>query len=173
MNGTRLIPAIARRAAQLAFMGASVAALAVLPGWPPYRTLPEDAAEIKVSLRHAGQLVGECRELPPEELARLPANMRAPLQCPRERSPLVVQVDVNGRRAIDATVEPQGLHADGRATLYRRLQVPAGPIEVEIRMKDDIRLSEFGYHGRFDGVLEPGRALIVDFDDQSDAFVFR
>src|SRR5690606_37520348 len=141
-------------------------------GWWPYQPLPEDAAEIKVSLRRAGQLVGECRELPPEELARLPANMRAPLQCPRERSPLVVQVDVNGRRAIDTVLEPQGLHADGRATLYRRLQGPAGPVEVEIRMKDDVRESGFSHHGRFRGVLEPGRALIVDFDDRSDAFVF-
>lgn len=146
--------------------------VAMLAGWPPYRLVDSDRAFIKVSLRHTGALIGECRTLTADELQRLPPNMRAPQECPRDRSPLVLQMDVDGRRLIDATLPAQGLHSDGRAAFYRRLPIPAGTRWVDIRMKDDIRQSQFRYQASHRVELEPGRALIIDFDDRTDSFVF-
>ncbi len=163
---------VARRLAQLLAITALTGAVAVFAGWPPYHHLPPDQAVVKVSLRHAGALVGECRTLPAEELEKLPPNMRAPQVCPRERSPLVLELDLNGRRVVDATVAAQGLHADGRAVFYRRLKVPAGPVHVEVRMKDDVRQTDFPYRDALETTLEPGRALIVDFDADRGSFVF-
>src|SRR3990172_4110065 len=52
---------------------------------PQYRPLEQGQALLRLSFKHAGKLVAECRKRSPEELARLPANMRAELDCPRER----------------------------------------------------------------------------------------
>jgi hypothetical protein len=51
---------------------------------PKYRQIPDDVALIKLSISHLGDR--ECRKRTPEELAKLPPNMRAPMDCPRERS---------------------------------------------------------------------------------------
>jgi hypothetical protein len=144
----------------------------ILAGWPPYQHLAPDQAVVKVSLRHTGALVGQCRTLSADELEALPPNMRAPQDCPRQRSPLVVELDINGRRRVDVTLQAQGLHADGRAVLYRRLIVRAGPVRVDVRMKDDVRQQAFAYRDSLETTLEPGRALIVDFDDAAGSFVF-
>lgn len=164
--------AVARRVARALAFAAFAGAVALLAGWPPYRHLGSDQAVVKVSLRHAGERLGECRNLPAEELERLPPNMRAPMDCPRERSPLVLELDVNGRRVVDALIPAQGLHDDGRAVFYRRFAVPAGPIHVNVRMKDDVRKETFAYRDTFTATLEPGRALIVDFDAERGSFVF-
>ena len=64
---------------------------------PRYRHLAHDQALLKLSFTHAGQLVHECRRRTPEELAKLPPNMRAPLDCPRERSPVTVELALDGQ----------------------------------------------------------------------------
>lgn len=146
--------------------------VAMLAGWPAYRQLAPDEAELKLSLRHSGQRIGECRERDAAELASLPENMRATMDCPRERSPVTLQLDLNGERLIDATLEPQGLHGDGRAVFYRRIRIPAGDIRLDVRMKDDARQVEFPYEAVFESRLAPEQALVVDFDAESGKFVF-
>ena len=50
---------------------------------PAHRQLEENQAVIALAFGHAGERIEECRTLSPEELAELPANMRAPTDCPR------------------------------------------------------------------------------------------
>jgi hypothetical protein len=163
---------ICRWAGRSAVFIAFTATVVALAGWPGYRHLAADQALVKISLRHTGARLGECRTLSAAELEGLAPNMRAPKQCPRERSPLELEMDLNGHRVVDVTLEAQGLHADGRAVFYRRLQVPAGTVAVAVRMKDDVRQSSFSYHDTHQTHLEPGDALIVDFDDATGSFVF-
>jgi hypothetical protein len=149
------------------------AAVGVFSNSPPYQHLAPDQATIKLSVRHAGQLLGECRTLGAEELAKLPATMRAPVNCPRERSPLTLELDVNGEPVLQQTIAPRGLHGDGLASSYRRLTVPAGTIEVGVRMKDHLQQREFPYVSERRVVLAPAQVLVIDFDAQKREFVFR
>mgnify|MGYP001811622592 CR=1 FL=1 len=139
---------------------------------PVYQHLPDGMATIKVSLRHAGQLLGECRQRTPEEMANLPPNMRAPMVCPRERSPLLLELDLGGERVFSELLPPSGLHGDGRAAIYRRLTVPAGHTEIEVRMKNDVRSSSFHFESRYAGVIEPAQVLVIDFNEQAGRFTF-
>lgn len=52
--------------------------IVVFSRWPAYQNLAADRALIKISISHQGQLLGDCVELTPQELAKLPPNMRAP-----------------------------------------------------------------------------------------------
>jgi hypothetical protein len=146
--------------------------VALLAGWPPYRALAPDQAEIILSLRHSGVRLGECRERDIAELAGMPENMRLPLDCPRGRSPVRLQLDVDGERLVDATLRAQGLHADGRAVYYRRLVVPAGAVRIAMRMSDDERVPGFRYVREAEYDLAPARSLLIDFDTASGQFVF-
>ena len=62
--------------------------IGVFSRWPVYQHLGSDQALIKLSFTHAGKPLGDCRRQSAAELAKLPPNMRAPMKCPRERSPV-------------------------------------------------------------------------------------
>ncbi|MEQ8861252.1 MAG: hypothetical protein RIC56_21615 [Pseudomonadales bacterium] len=167
MNRGGILRLLAQAAILLGFIGA----VAILTTSPAYRYREPDEAMVKLSLLHAGVRLGECRTRSDAEMADLPPNMRAAQECPRERSPLLLQLDLDGVRLIDATLEPQGLHGDGRAAFYRRLKVPAGTFSVAVRMSDDVRSEGFAYELARDVELHPGDVLVIDFDAQSGRFV--
>ena len=149
-----------------------VAFIGVLSNSPSYRHMPPDQATIKLSLRHAGKLLGECRERSAQELADLPPNMRIALVCPRERSPIVVELDLNGQRVFSETLPARGIHQDGRASTYRRFSVPAGQIQLAVRLKDHIGSKEFHYTATHTTTLEPAQVLVIDFNEQARSFEF-
>lgn len=140
---------------------------------PPYRHLAADQATIKLSLRHAGQILGQCRERSPEELAQLPPNMRIAEVCPRERSPLLLELLLDDVLVLSKVLPARGLHRDGRASAYERLTVPAGATRVTVRMKDHIEAEDFQYTASRSLHLPAGGNLVIDFNEEARAFEFR
>lgn len=139
---------------------------------PPYLHLEKDRAVLKLSLRHAGQIVGECRQRSAEELAGMPENMRAPLACPRERSPLQLELRLNDELILSETLPARGIHNDGRASMYRRIVVPAGELKVNVRLKDRIDSEEFQYQAERTVRLSPAENLVIDFNGDLGNFDF-
>ena len=139
--------------------------IGVFSHWPPYQVLPPGQAVLKVSFIHHGQRVAPCRPYTPEELAKVPAHMRTPLKCERERAPVLIEVDVDGVTVVRHLARPAGLSRDGASTVYRRLAVPAGEHRIAVRMKD-------GTGAGFDHVrettlrLDEAQVLVIDFDPQ-------
>ena len=62
---------------------------------PAYTYLDPEKALIKLSFSHAGAHKEECRRRTQEELARLPPTMRRPLDCNRERVPLLIELEID------------------------------------------------------------------------------
>jgi hypothetical protein len=85
---------------------AFVALLGFFATAPAYHPIDPDAAMLKLSFIHVGQRKVECRKMSPDEIARLPPNMRLTLDCPRERLPVLVELELDGklllRRALAA-----------------------------------------------------------------------
>lgn len=132
--------------------------------WPAFHPLGPGEAQIKVSFTHSGKPVDECRPLTADELAKLPPNMRAPMKCPRERSPVTVEVDVGGVTAMRRTVAPSGLARDGASAVYHRLNVAAGEQRIAVRLNDDVRRAGFTYQREATVKLAPAQILVIDFD---------
>jgi len=149
---------------QVALYGAFALAIGVFSHWPPYQHLAPDRALIKVSFHRQGKPVSECRQATPEELAKLPPNMRAPRVCPRERSPITVELDLDGKPTLHNVAPPSGLRRDGASAYYRRLDVPAGAHRLAIRVKDDVRSAGFDYVREQSVTLAPAQILVIDFD---------
>jgi hypothetical protein len=138
--------------------------IGVFSHWPAYRHLAPDVALIKLSLVHVGKPVGDCRALDAAEIARLPPNMRAPMKCPRERSPVTVELDIDGVPAVRVVAPPSGLSRDGASALYRRLPVPAGERFLQVRLRDDVRSPGFAHTLERRVTLVPAQVLVIDFD---------
>ena len=96
-----------RFAAQLALYAPLMAILAYFSTEPRFSVVAPDEALVRVSFIHATQRRQACRERTPEELAKLAPNMRAALDCPRERSPLLVEVELDGKLVLRREVQPR------------------------------------------------------------------
>jgi hypothetical protein len=162
-----------RYAGQAALYALFAAAVGYFSTAPRYRHLQPNEALLRLSLNHSGRLVADCRRRTPEELAKLPANMRAPLDCPRERSPVVVRVELDGAELVDETFAPSGLSRDGASTGYRRVPIAAGRHRVRVRFNDDVRVSGFNY--KSDRVVDaaPGQVVLIDLLPERGGVVIR
>ena len=160
-------------AGQVALYGLFALAIGVFSQWPPYRPLPADQALVKLSFVRVGKPVGDCRQLSEAELAKLPPNMRTPSVCPRERSPLTVQLAIDGRPVLDREVPPTGLRRDGAAAVYERIVVPAGERLVAVRLSDDVRARDRPHQREQRVTLRPGQVLVIDFDAGKGGITFQ
>lgn len=151
-------------AGQVLLYGLFAAAIGVFSQWPRYHPIEPGQALIKLSFTRVGKPVGDCRKPLAEEQAELPPTMRAPEICPRERSPITVQVDVDGKRALERVAAPTGLSKDGAAAVYERLIVPAGERRIAVRLSDDVRARDKPYLREAQVQLVPGQVLVIDFD---------
>ena len=139
---------------------------------PAYYHLAPGEALIRLSISHAAQRKGECRQRTPEELAKLSPNMRAPLDCPRERSPVTIEIELDGQLVVQAVAPPSGLTRDGASTIYRRLPVAAGKHRIVARLRDHGG-GDFNYVREVELELRPGRVLVIDFHAAKGGFEFK
>ena len=163
---------LARLAAQLALYVPLMALIAFLSTQPRFTHIPEDMALVRLSFSHAGARKHECKQRTPEELAKLPPNMRASQDCPRERTPVTVELELDGSRIYAGEIAPGGLRRDGASTVYRRIVVPAGRHRIVARLKDRAGAG-FNFEHEQSIELRPGGALLIDFNAAHGGFVFR
>lgn len=162
----------ARYALQGVLYGAFAAFVGYFANAPTYEHLAPGEALVRLSFSHAAQRTEACRERTPEELAKLAPNMRARQVCPRARSPVTVEIELDGKPLYRIIAQPAGLAADGASTVYRRLTVPAGRHEVRARLSDNAQ-GEFNYVAERMIELAAGRVLLIDFNATAGGFVFR
>ena len=139
---------------------------------PPFTDVGAGEALVRLSFIHAAERKQKCRERSAAELAKLAPNMRAALDCPRERANILVELELDGKVVLRREVPPTGLERDGAATAYFRVKVPAGRHKVVARMRDR-PTGGFDYEREATLVLAPGSALVIDFEPAADGFVFR
>ena len=149
---------------QVLLYGLFALVIGVFSRWPVYQHLAPGQALIKLSFTHTGKPVGDCVPLSAAELAKLPPNMRAPLKCPRERSPVTVEVDLDGVAAVRRSAAPSGLSRDGASAMYHRLVVAAGEQRIAVRLNDDARRPGPTYQREARVTLAPAQVLVIDFD---------
>lgn len=163
---------VLRIAAQLALYLPLMALIGYFSSAPRFSVLAQDEALVRLSFIHAGERKEPCRTRSAEELAKLPPNMRAPLDCPRERAAVLVELEIDGVIVVRREVRPAGLKRDGNATVYQRLAVPAGRHRIAARLSDRPD-GDFNYRKEQMIDLAPGEALLIDFVTAKGGFLFR
>ncbi|MGI9378663.1 MAG: hypothetical protein ACR2OW_03350, partial [Methyloligellaceae bacterium] len=111
-------------AAQLLVFACVAAFIGYFSNKPVYKQFPEGMAQIKFSFAHGAARKVDCRKLTAKEIAKLPPNERRPNTCSRERIPLHVQFEIDGRLLYDDLLQATGLSNDGPARVYKKFVVP-------------------------------------------------
>lgn len=148
---------------QALLYGVFALVIGVFSRWPLYHPLAPDRAVIKISFIHNGQRIADCRPYTADELDKLAPNMRAPMKCERERSPVLIEVDVDGKSIYQHNAAPSGLSRDGPSAVYYRLEVPAGSHRISVRLKDNKLADSFAYQHEETVTLKPAQVLVIDF----------
>ncbi len=156
---------------QTILYGAFAAFIGYFATSPTYHQIPDDVALIKLSMSHLGGR--ECRKRTAEELAALPPNMRAPLDCPRGRSDIKLQMDLDGKPAFETVMHPTGLSGDGISTVYKRFEVKAGTYKIAVRMNDNLVNPGFNHVKEEQVTLKPAQVLVIDFNPDKGGLFFQ
>ena len=162
--------ALARYAGQAVAYAAFIALLGYFATAPVYNPVDPEAAMIKLSFIHVGQRKVECRKMSPEEIALLPPNMRLTLDCPRERLPVLVELELDGKLLSRHVLVASGLSRDRASSIYHKFVVPAGRHRVTARLRDSARTEGFDYTRSDENELKPRQNLVEDFQAESGGF---
>lgn len=147
---------------QVLFYGLFAVIIGYFSTAPKYTHLEPDTSLIKLSFSYHGEPVGECHERTPEELAKLAPNMRKLTVCPRERSPIKVKIDLDGKQLFEGVAPPAGLSKDGTSTIYKRFEVPSGEHMLSVRMNDNARIKDYNLVREEKVLLKPAQILVID-----------
>ena len=145
--------------------------IALLSNWPRHRSLPAQSGVLVLSFSHEADRKAACRKLTPDELAKLPPNMRRTDRCPRGRPPIHVALDIDGRRQFDAEVPPSGIAGDGPSRVHERIVLPVGTHSVAVRMRDRPG-EEFNWEAERMVKIAPAANRVIDFRPEGGGFVF-
>jgi hypothetical protein len=110
-----------------------VEALAHLPlGQPPA------GAAIRLAIRTAAGKIEICRDVPPEELARLPVHMRQPRLC--EEQPVIYRLTlrVDGAVVHSVRAERRGMRGDRPLVIDDLVAVAAGRRTLVVTLEPEV-----------------------------------
>ncbi len=166
INGVRLF-------GQFVVIAALFAGVAAFADWPVYRQTPRDTGIVMLSFVHGADRRADCRRLTPEEIAKLPPNMRRVQDCPRGRRPIYVELNIGDRVTYRASLPPTGIAGDGPSRVYERFVLPIGQYDIVVRMRDTARTEGFDYERAAHITLGPDQMIVVDFRSQPPGFIFQ
>ncbi len=159
-------------AGQLAAFALFALAVGYFSASPQYNYMAADKALIKMNFSHAGQPTQACRKVTQAELDQLAPNMRKPMDCPRERVALLVEVKINGESKFKRAVPPSGIARDGAATVYEKFELAEGTYAVSVAMRDSRREQGYDYIMQKEVSIEAGQVLVIDFEAETGGFKF-
>lgn len=170
---TTTMPKALRYLAQAVLYGLLAVFVGVFSTWPRYSPLGEDQALLRLSFSQPGKLVGDCRTRSAEELAKLPRSMRAQQDCPAERSPIRVEIKLDGKTVLDEAFTPAGLRSDGASSAYRRIPIASGAHHLQVTIRDDVRADAKPYARDESINLSAGQVVLIDFAGQRGGVLFK
>lgn len=156
---------------QVILYGAFAAFIGYFATNPRYQHIAPDRALLKLSFAHFGDR--DCRKRSAEELQKLPPNMRAPMECPRERADILLHADLDGQPLYHGLLHPTGIAKDGISTIYRRFELPAGKHLLSVKMNDNARVEGFKFVKEAEIDLKPAQVLVVDFNPDKGGLFFQ
>lgn len=139
---------------------------------PVYTHVPPNKALIKLSVVHGAQRKGKCRKRTQEELQSMNPNMRTPLDCPRERLPIRIEIVLDGELLYDEAASAAGLAHGGTTRVYERFAVPSGPHKLIARMVDSARTEGYDFERAATIELAPRENFVIDFRAEAGGFLF-
>ena len=159
-----------RIAAQVLAYSVFAAVLGYCSVSPTYTQLSPELGVIKLSFSHAGETRTECRRRTQEQLNELAPNMRAVMDCPRERVALLLELELDGERIYRASLPPSGLAGDGTGNSSYTVDAPSGQHTLVARLRDSRRAEGFDWTMERTIEISPRENMVIDFQAETGGF---
>jgi hypothetical protein len=140
---------------------------------PTYRHMDPDKALIRLSFVHSGNAKGGCHKRTKKELSKLAPNMRMKTICPRKRLPLLVELDVDGKRIYKHILPPTGVRSTGPSMVYKAFPIATGDHKITVLMRDSERKEGYDYITKKEITLKPAQNLVIQFRAEDGEFTFK
>lgn len=149
----------------------------------PYRYFPPDSSALKIGFKHSGKRVVDCDEAELIKKAgeryreslkaegRVKMDIGALTGCPRERFPVAVALQIDGRVILDREYSPTGIKKDMASYIYEEFTVTPGPHKVSVTMYDRERTGPPGFSLGQTVDFKPGEIKVVWFDDKANMLI--
>jgi hypothetical protein len=167
------MPSIVRYFAQAVFYTGMILVIGFFADTPSYQYFPPDMAMIKVAFAHGGKSKKGCHKLTGKELSKLAPNMRRKTLCSRERVPLLLELQIDGKTVFKGTLEPTGIRKDGPGRIYKNFKVATGPHKIVALLKDTKRGAGYDWIGEKEVDLKPVQQFVIQFRPEFGGFVFQ
>ncbi len=114
-------------------------------------------------------------ERTPEEVAKLPAHMRAPIEIRDEPVRYRLRMDLDGARRIDMPVRARGLREDGPMYVAEDLPMPGGTHQVRVAFEPEDPARRSAVRLEYEGTItvRPGAVTLIHLDPISHALAVR
>jgi hypothetical protein len=156
---------IGRWVSQALVIGVVLLAIGYFADSPSLRVMDPATTELKLVIRHSGKLLGECEPMSVEGMANLAPNMRQTMVCPREKSPLSIELLANNRILVKKHIVPSGIHNDGVLAFYQRFVLPAGSTMIQLRVRENADSDTYSHVLNEELQLSPDSIVVVEFTD--------
>ncbi len=167
------MPNALQYAGQAVIYGGLMVVIGFFADTPSYQHADPDEALIRLSFVHSGNAKGGCHNRTREELAKLAPNMRMKTVCPRKRLPLLVELDIDGKRIYKHILPPTGVRSTGPSMVYKAFPVPAGKHQITVLMRDSERKQGYDYITKKNVTLKPAQNLVIQFRAEERKFTFK
>lgn len=101
-----------------------------------YSAPQPEASELVVTFKHPGRTSEECRDVSPEEQAKLPPHMRRDRICDRHRPDVRLRISIDGQVVSESSHPPSGLWSDGNSIAVERIPIALGTHRVRVEIGD-------------------------------------
>jgi hypothetical protein len=92
------------------------------------------------------------------------------MDCPRERSPIIMELMLDGKVIFSKTAKPLGLYKDQGIDVYENIRAPAGKHKLTAWLNDDIKVEGPIYKHEQDIMLVPEQHLVIEFRSEIGGF---
>lgn len=133
---------------------------------------PATQAAIRLALRTAAGKLEVCRDVPPEELAKLPIHMRLPRLCEERPVAYRVALALDGKEIHALRAERRGMRSDRPLVIDDLVEIPSGRHELAVNLEPEVPAGTSASdaarlpRGELRTVVElaPGRIALVTWD---------
>ena len=98
--------------------------------------------------------------------------MRRPIDCPRRRVPVLIELELDGELLYRKELPPSGLAGDGVSTAYKTFAVDPGQHQLVARLRDSRRSEGFDHEMASEITLSPQQNFVIDFRPAMGGFLF-
>ena len=130
---------------------------------------PPAQAQIRLGIRHSGEMIASAAELPAEIAAKIPENVDPATVLGGERFPVHIRMLVDGEAVLEQAYQPRGLRSEGASEGLETWWLAPGMYDIDILLMDD----GVNWRSVFAEAVKiaSGESLVLFFDGDQNSFI--